>query len=76
MSNAVTQTYQEGVQNLQAWLDFLSVEEERLEAQLAKMQGGSAVLPRIDVDAPDMAKDDFSEPLPSEGDLENVDKWA
>ena len=74
MSNTVTQTYQNGVLNLQAWLDFLSVEEEKLETQLAKMQGGSAVLPGIDVDTPDMAKD---EPLPNpDSNLEEIDKWA
>jgi hypothetical protein len=77
MSNTATQTYQEGVQNLQSWLDFLSAEEEKLGAQLAKMQGGNTSLPEIDADVPYMEEEDLSAPLPSpDDDAEDVDKWA
>ncbi len=55
MSTA-TQTYQQGIQSLQAWLDYLDSEEVKLQTQLAKMQGGDKSLPEIDADLPPMGK--------------------
>jgi len=52
MSSTATQTYQQGIQSLQAWLDYLDSEEAKLQTQLAKMQGGDKSLPEIDADLP------------------------
>jgi hypothetical protein len=74
MSTA-TQTYQQGIQNLQAWLDFLAEQEDRLQTQLVKMQGGGQALPDVDADLPplnDLSDDVYSD----EGeDDEEVGKW-
>ena len=65
MSTTATQTYEQGIQNLQAWLDFLAIEEEKLGIQLAKMQGGSgASLPEIDADVPPLGAAYFDEDPP------------
>ncbi|MBT7071587.1 MAG: hypothetical protein HN975_11940 [Anaerolineae bacterium] len=65
MSTTATQTYEQGIQNLQAWLDFLAIEEEKLGVQLSKMQGGSGVsLPEIDADTPPLAAEYFTEHPP------------
>ena len=74
MSSSATETFQQGVQNLQAWLDFLDEEEGKLQAQLSKMQGG-ATLPEIDADAPHLSEE-FLEDLPPVDSEEEVDKWA
>ena len=77
MSNgSATQTYQQGVQNLQGWLDFLDGEEAKLEAQLLKMQGGNAApLPQIDADLPEIF-DDETPGLPELGqdDAKDIEK--
>ena len=52
MSSTATETYQQSVQNLQAWIDFLSGEDERVQNQLSKMQGGGQSLPEVDADIP------------------------
>ena len=75
MSSSATETFQQGVQNLQAWLDFLDEEEGKLQAQLSKMQGGTA-LPEIDADAPHLPEEFFDDDLPSVDGEEEVDKWA
>jgi len=51
MSSTATQTYQQGIQSLQAWIDFLDSEDAKLQMQLAKMQGDKS-LPEIDADLP------------------------
>ena len=78
MSSTATQTYQESVQNLQSWLDFLAEEEERLTAQLTKMQGGSgAALPEIEADAPFVAEELYEEDSPGpDGGGEEPEKWT
>ncbi len=78
MSSTATQTYQESVQNLQSWLDFLAEEEERLTAQLAKMQGGSSI-PEIEADAPYVASEDLHEDfsdLDRDDAEEEPEKWT
>ena len=76
MSSSATETFQQGVQNLQAWLDFLDEEEGKLQAQLSKMQGG-ATLPEIDADAPHLPEEFFEDLPPVDGEPEEeVDKWA
>jgi hypothetical protein len=72
-ASSATETFQQGVQNLQAWLDFLDGEEAKLQAQLSKMQGGNA-LPEIEADTPHLDEESF-EDLPADAE-EEVDKWA
>jgi hypothetical protein len=78
MSNgSATQTYQQGVQNLQGWLDFLDGEEAKLEAQLLKMQGGNAApLPQIDADLPEIFDDERALPELSQDSAEDIEKWT
>ena len=51
-------TYEQGIMNLQAWLDFLATEKDRLDTQLVKMQGGGQSLPEVDADLPSFWDDD------------------
>lgn len=74
MSTA-TQTYQQGIQNLQAWLDFLAEQEDRLQTQLVKMQNGGQALPDVDADLPplnDLSVDVYDD---ENEDDEEVGKW-
>lgn len=74
MSTA-TQTYQQGIQNLQAWLDFLAEQEDRLQTQLVKMQSGGQPLPDVDADLPplnNLSVDVYSD---KGEDDEEVGKW-
>jgi hypothetical protein len=73
-ASSATETFQQGVQNLQAWLDFLDEEEGKFQAQLSKMQGGTA-LPEIEADAPHL-DEEFLGDLPDMDSDEEVDKWA
>ena len=69
-----TQTYQQGIQNLQAWLDFLAEQEDRLQTQLVKMQSGGQALPDVDADLPPL--NDLSADVYSDDDEdEEVRKW-
>lgn len=63
MSSTATETYQQSVQNLQAWIDHLTSERERVQNQLNKMQGGGSALPLIDADIPYVGEEDS--PLPA-----------
>ena len=74
MSSTATQTYQQGIQSLQAWLDYLNSEEAKLQAQLAKMQGGDKSLPEIDADLPDLEVLDTSA-APSASEAVDDDSW-
>ena len=76
MSTTATQTYQQGVQNLQAWLDFLAAEEEKLESQLAKMQGGGAHLPEIEADVPSLAEEQDLPEVPEKDAGDKPEKWT
>ena len=58
MMSKTDETYQQGIMNLQGWLDFLSVEKTRLETQLSRMQNGSQSLPDVDADLPSFWDDD------------------
>ena len=76
MTTTATQTYQQGVQNLQGWLDFLAAEEEKLQAQLTKMQGGEASLPEIEADAPEPISALPEEILEESDSEEKLPKWS
>lgn len=54
MMSKTDETYQQGIMNLQGWLDFLDTEKARLDAQLSRMQNGSQSLPEVDADFPVM----------------------
>jgi hypothetical protein len=70
--SSASDTFQRGVQNLQAWLDYLDSEEAKLQAQLFKMQGGTAI-PEIDADLPDYFEDEASIPASGQADAAAVD---
>jgi hypothetical protein len=74
--SSASETFQRGVQNLQAWLDFLAEEEAKLQAQLAKMQGGTAI-PEIDADLPSHFANEIPEanPNPTPEKAEDADDW-
>jgi len=78
MAATATQTYQQGVQNLQGWLDFLDDEESRLQAQLTKMQGNGSSLPEIDADTPELLEDDSFSSLSDNEDVDKAkpEKWT
>lgn len=73
---SASETFQRGVQNLQEWLDFLAEEESKLQAQLAKMQGGTTI-PEIDADLPSYFEDEVpaSSPDPAPEIAEDADDW-
>ena len=75
MSSTATETYQQSVQNLQAWIDFLSGENERVQNQLSKMQGGGQSLPEVDADLPFIAEDDPNTPVFDDDEDNEVGKW-
>ena len=75
MSSTATETYQQSVQNLQAWIDFLSGENERVQNQLSKMQGGGQSLPEVDADLPFIAEDDPNAPVFDNDEDNEVRKW-
>ena len=75
MSSTATETYQQSVQNLQAWIDFLSSENERVQNQLSKMQGGGQSLPEVDADLPFIAEDDPNAPVFDDDEDNEVGKW-
>ena len=75
MSITATETYQQSVQNLQAWIDFLSGENERVQNQLSKMQGGGQSLPEVDADLPFIAEDDPNAPVFDDDEDNEVGKW-
>ena len=75
MSSTATETYQQSVQNLQAWIDFLSSENERVQNQLSKMQGGGQSLPEVDADLPFIAEDDPGAPVLDDDEDNEVGKW-
>ena len=75
-TSSATETFQQGVQNLQAWLDYLGEEEGKLQAQLSKMQGGGTALPEIEADTPHLDEESLDGPPDLGGDEEEVDKWA
>ena len=75
MSSTATETYQQSVQNLQAWIDFLSGENERVQNQLSKMQGGGQSLPEVDADLPFIAEDDPNAPVFDDDEDNEVGKW-
>ena len=52
--STTNETYQQGIMNLQGWLDFLDTEKARLDTQLVRMQSGSQSLPEVDADLPYM----------------------
>ena len=74
MTSSATETFQRGVQSLQAWLDFLDSEESKLQAQLAKMQGNGKAIPEIDADFPPLAEVDESD-VAEDTDATDDDSW-
>ena len=74
MTSSATETFQRGVQSLQAWLDFLDSEESKLQAQLAKMQGNGKAIPEIDADLPPLAEVDESD-VAEDTDATDDDSW-
>ena len=75
-TSSASETFQRGVQNLQAWLDYLGSEEAKLQGQLAKMQGGNSI-PEIDADLPGHFEDDNLNPNPDPAPekAEDEDAW-
>lgn len=74
MSTA-TQTFQESVQALQAWLDYLDAEDAKLQGQLARIQGST--LPDIEADIPSAGDTpvDAAPDIASAPDETEEDKW-
>ena len=64
------ETYQQGIMNLQGWLDFLDTEKARLNTQLSRMQNGSQSLPEVDADFPYMGETAGTAEMPVDEDDE------